>query len=213
MGKKLALEKYFDRSRGVARNIRIRGGREVSTIVDSARLFVRAHGTKRFVIAIKYSDEKSYRYLMASDLSWRTEDIIRAYSLRWLIEVFFEDWKGYEGWDALTKQPGYEGSRHGLILSLLVDHCLLMQPDQLANLKHKQPAYTVGSLINRARIEAVLSVCHDLASSENPQLILEQITEALCELFPLNLSEKHMVGRDLGCLDPTPALKYRAANM
>jgi hypothetical protein len=25
-------------------------------------------------------------------------DIIQAYSLRWLVEVFFEDWKLYEGW-------------------------------------------------------------------------------------------------------------------
>ncbi|MBF0620837.1 MAG: hypothetical protein HQL54_02805 [Magnetococcales bacterium] len=147
---------------------------------------------------------------MASDLSWRTEDIIRAYSLRWLIEVFFENWKGYEGWDALTKQPGNEGSEHGLILSLLVDHCLLTQPDQLANLKHKQPAYTVGSVINRVRLEGILTVCQDLATSQDPKQQLEQITVAFQELFQLNPSDKHMVGRDLGRLEPTPALKYRA---
>ena len=38
---------------------------------------------------------------MASDLSWRTEDIVRAYTLGRLIEVFFDDWKVYEDWDTL----------------------------------------------------------------------------------------------------------------
>jgi len=44
-------------------------------------------------------------------------------------QVFFEDWKGYEGWSALTLQPGAEGSGRSLILSLLVDQCLLLHPD------------------------------------------------------------------------------------
>jgi len=53
-----------------------------------------------FVIALKYEGEEKYRYLAATDVSWRTLDIIQAYSLRWLVEVFFEDWKLYEGWGA-----------------------------------------------------------------------------------------------------------------
>jgi hypothetical protein len=43
-------------------------------------------------------------------------------------------------------QPGAEGSSRSLILSLLVDQCLFLHPDQLAQLKHRQPAFTVGSL-------------------------------------------------------------------
>ena len=43
-------------------------------------------------------------------LTWRTQDIIQAFTLRWLVEVFVQDWKTYEGWGALTKQPGEEGS-------------------------------------------------------------------------------------------------------
>jgi len=31
------------------------------------------------------------------------------------------------------------------------------------------------------------------------------------ENCPLNLSSKHMVERDMGRLEPTPALKYKAA--
>nr|WP_230988042.1 hypothetical protein [Bathymodiolus japonicus methanotrophic gill symbiont] len=65
---------------------------------------VSSHSKKRFVIALKYEGENDYRYLVATDLTWRTQDIIQAYTLRWLIEVFFEDWKLYEGWGREAKQ-------------------------------------------------------------------------------------------------------------
>ena len=83
---------------------------------------------------------------MATDLTWRTIDIVQAYSLRWLVEVFIEDWKSYEGWAQLAKQPGEEGSSRGLSLSLLLDLCLLLHPEQLTRVANKLPAYTVGSL-------------------------------------------------------------------
>jgi len=35
--------------------------------------------------------------LAATDLSWRGLDIAQAYTLRWLVEVFFKEWKLYEG--------------------------------------------------------------------------------------------------------------------
>ena len=44
------------------------------------------------------------------------------------MEVFIQDWKSYEGWSQLTKQPGEEGARHSVILSLLVDHSLFVHP-------------------------------------------------------------------------------------
>ena len=59
--------------------------------VSSARLMVKAHGAKRFVIAVKNTDEAEYRYLVATDLTWRTLDIVQCYTLRWLVETFFED--------------------------------------------------------------------------------------------------------------------------
>ena len=70
-------------------------------------------------------------------------------------QVFVQDWKTYEGWGALTKQPGEEGSSRSLILSLLVDHCLLLHPAQLVQLNHRQPAYTVGSLIHRIKVDSL----------------------------------------------------------
>ncbi len=67
--------------------------------------------------------EETYRYLVATDLTWRTTDIVQAHTLRWLVEVFIEDWKSNEGWGKLTKQTDPGGSSQSLILSLLVDHC------------------------------------------------------------------------------------------
>jgi hypothetical protein len=38
-------------------------------------------------MALKYEGEDTYRYLMASDLSWRTLDIVQAHTLRWQVEI------------------------------------------------------------------------------------------------------------------------------
>ena len=48
----------------------------VVVLVGSARLYVCSHHTKRFVVALKDEDEETYRSLMASDLTWRTLDIV-----------------------------------------------------------------------------------------------------------------------------------------
>ena len=88
---------YFATHPGTPHTIRLRGGEEVGAIVGSAQLYVCAHKTKRFIVAIKYKSEETYRYLMASDLTWRTLDIVQGHTLRWLVEVFVQDWKSYEG--------------------------------------------------------------------------------------------------------------------
>ena len=59
----------------------------------------------------------------------------------------------YEGWGREAKQLDEEGSSRGLILSLLLDHCLLLHPEQLARLENKLPACTVGSLQEITKIE------------------------------------------------------------
>ena len=179
-------------------------------MVGSARLYVCAHKTKRFLVAIKYAEENTYRYLIASDLSWRTLDIVQGHSLRWLVEVFIQDWKSYEGWSQLTKQPGDEGARHSVILSLLVDHALFVHPAQEAQLKNNLPAYTVGSLRAHVQVECLVDVIEDSMSSEDPQSRLQHFTQALHEVFAFGRSKKHMIQRHLGRLEPTPSLKYRA---
>jgi hypothetical protein len=201
---------YFATHPGTPLRIRIRGGDEMEAIVGSGRLYVCAHHTKRFVIALKYEGEDTYRYLIASDLSWRTLDIVQAHTLRWLVEVVVQDWKTHEGWGKLTKQPGEEGSRRSLILSLLVDHCLFFHPDQHAQLKNNRPAYTVGSLRAQVQVECFMTVLQELLASEDHQAQLSRFNQALLEVFALERSKKHLVQRQLGRFEPTPYLKYRA---
>lgn len=210
-GKKLiSVRQYFPDKRGQVVALKIRGGETLKATVDSARLYVDAHEKKRFVIAIKYEGEQEYRYLVASDMSWRTMDIVEAYTFRWLAEVFFEDWKLYQGWGQLAKQPDDDGSRRGLILSLLCDHCLLTHPQQLARLENKLPAATVGSLLEKTRVEAILSFIHSLLNADNLQQKLASLSKVVEEVFQLAPSKKHLVNRDLGRLEPSPSLFYRA---
>jgi hypothetical protein len=209
-GKTMSVTTFFKRYPAVPQTIRIRGGEEVTVWVSSARVHVCAHGTKRFVIALKYEGEDEYHYLVASDMSWRHLDIVQAQTLRWLVEVFIQDWKAYEGWGQLTKQPDEEGSRRSLILSLLCDHCLLLHPDQLARVEDNLPACTVGSLRDRVKVDSLVQFFRDVLSSENPQEQLDLVAQRAKEVFTLNESSKHMVGRDLGRLEPTPSLEYRA---
>jgi len=201
---------YFATHPGTPHTIRIRGGEEVVAMVSSARVYVCSHKTKRFIVAIKYEEEETYRYLIASDLSWRTLDIVQGHTLRWLVEVFIQDWKSHEGWAQLTKQPGEEGARRSVILSLLVDHALFLHPDQHAQLKNNLPAYTVGSLRANVQVECLVDVIDGLVSADDPQEKLKRFTKALHEMFTFGRSKKHMIQRQLGRLEPTPSLKYRA---
>jgi len=83
-GHKKSVEHYFNSTnKGVEQLICIRGDEKIMATVSSARLKVDSPGVKRFIIALKYEDEEDYRFLVAGDLSWRTKDIIQAFSLRW----------------------------------------------------------------------------------------------------------------------------------
>jgi hypothetical protein len=195
---------------GTPQRICSRGGEEIVAMVSSARLYVCSHKTKRFVVAMKYEHEQAYRYLIASDLTWRTLDIVPGHSLRWLVEVFIQDWKGHEGWAQWTKQPGEEGARQSVILTLLVAHSLFVHPAQQAQLKNNLPAYPVGSLRANVQVACLVDVIDDLVSSENPQEQLKRFSQALHDVFTFSRSKKHMIQRHLGRLEPTPLLKYRA---
>jgi len=211
-GKKRNLKAYFNSTnKGVEVTLRVRGGEDVKATVSSARLKVTAHGKKRFVIALKYEDESDYRYLVATDMTWRTMDVVQAYTLRWLVEVFFEDWKLYEGWGREAKQLDEEGSSRGLILSLLFDHCLLLHPEQTARIDNKLPAYTVGSLQRKSQMDVLLEFIKTLLAHQNPADKLKELAELVDDVFQLMPSGKHMVGRDLGRMEPTAALQYRAS--
>ena len=210
--RKLTVAQYFSSYPGTKQKIVIRGGKQEEATVGSARLTVCSHGKKRFVIALKYEGENEYRYIVATDLSWRTLDIVEAYTLRWLIEVFFEDWKISEGWGRLTKHTGEKGSRRGVVLSLMTDHCLFFHPDQQAFIDDNLTACTVGSLIRQIRIECFLQFVKEMVTSEEQNRKLDDLAEILKnEIYQLMPSSKHMSGRKLGRLEPTPSLKYKNA--
>ncbi|MDM8547695.1 hypothetical protein QUF61_14480 [Candidatus Venteria ishoeyi] len=185
-------------------------GKEVKVMLGSARLHVKAHAQKRFVVALKYEGEEDYRYLVASDMSWRAVDIASAYTLRWLVEVFFEDWKLYEGWGRFAPQFDEEGSSRSLTLSLLLDYALLLHPEQSARVKNNLPACTVGSLKQKFRMDGLVDVIRGIVDADDPHQKLDEIIAVAKRLFPLRDSSKHMNDRDLGRLEPTPALVYRA---
>jgi hypothetical protein len=210
--KKTVARNYNSINKGVNQTICSRCGEKIMVTVSSARLKVDAHGVKRFVIALKYEGEEDYRYLVATNLSWRTKDIIQAYTLRWLVEVFFLDWKLNEGWGREAKQYDEDGSSRGLILSLLLDHCLLLHPEQTTRIENKLPAYTVGSLQRLAQMDALLEFITSLLEHTNPGIQLKKLGKMIKEVFQLIPSDKHMSGRDLGRLEPIPSLKYRALN-
>jgi hypothetical protein len=126
------------------------------------------------------------------------------------MEVFIQDWKSHEGWAPLTKQPGDEGARHNVILSLLVAHSLCVHPAQQHQLKNNLPAYTVGSLRAHVQAECLVEVIDELVSSDEPQEKLKRFTTALHEVFAFGHSKKHMIQRQLDRLEPTLSLKYRA---
>ena len=177
------------------------------------RIKVKAYGHKLFVIALKYEGEEDYRFITATDLSWRAIDIVSAYTLRWLVEVFIQDWKGHMGFDRLAIQQGDDGSRRGLILSLLVDHSLFFHEDQSALIDAKLQAGTVGSLTNRIKVEAFLDSVKELIYSDNPKEAYEKMSQDLMGIYELRSSKKHMVNLDMSQYEGKPHLAAKFKNV
>ncbi len=128
-GRNITANVFFENYAGKTENQELKYKNKQITY-RSAKFKVKAHNKKYYIIALKYGNESDYRYLIASDMSWRDIDIIKAYVLRWLVWVFIQAWKSYEGWNQLAKQRGIEGSDRRVILSLLCDHALSLHDDQ-----------------------------------------------------------------------------------
>ena len=208
-GRVRSVAAYFRSFPGVPQVLRRRG--EPSAVhLGTARLHVDRHGKKHFGLARKYDGADESRYLVATEMSWRAVDMAQARSLRGLIDVFFPDWKAHHGGVKLAKQPGAEGSGRGASLSLLLDHGLLLHPEQPACVERRQPAHPVGSLVHHPKVESVVQVIRDLLAADDPPARRRQLAETLHELYPALASSTHMIGRDLGRLEPTPRLRYRA---
>ncbi len=210
-GKNVSLKRYFARQSGVETQLKIRGQQGQPVVMLAARLIVKSHEKRRFVVALRYEGEQDYRFLVASNLSWRHADVAQLYTLRWLIEVFFEDWKAHGGWNKLTKHQGADGSTRGVILSLLCEHMLLLHPEQSARLKNKQPGLTVGCMTERLKVDALICTVEQIVNADNPIEVFDSFTSALRQALPERQSRKHMAGLDLGRQQATNSLRYRAA--
>ena len=206
----MPVKEYFSKREATSQTVLVRGGKLAKMTVIPARLVVKAHGVKRAVIAVKNEGEADFRYIVATDMTWRDLDILQGYTLRWLVEVVFQDWKTHEGWANLAKHPDEDGSVRGVILSLLLDHALLLHPAQQTCFENSTPANTVGSLKRAAEGEAMFVFASEIASDVNPSRMVEQLAAKFKTYFPLSSSKKHMSGRDLGRQEPMPALNHHA---
>jgi hypothetical protein len=189
---------------------RLHGGEAVVAIGASARLARCAHTTKRLLMVLKYAGEARERDRIASDLTWRPLAMVQAHPWRGLVEGFRQAWKAPEGWRQRTKQPGKAGARQGVILSLLVDHGLVLHPDPHAQLQNNRPASTVGSLRDKVQVDCLVPRLDEVVSSEDPQRHLHRFTRAFDEVFPFGRATPPLSPHPRGRLAPTPSLKYRA---
>ena len=196
-GKNIAVEKFFENATDTKTEELILRGSKKKVTYCSGRFKVKSHDRKYFIIALKYGDEKEYRYLIASDSSWRDVDIIKTYALRWLVEVFIQDWKSYEGWNQLAKQQGVDGSDRGVILSLLSDHALLLHQDQKVMFENKQPAATVASLRAKVIIESLQAFIAEIVLNKDPKGMFEKYLDKISQLFELRSSIKHLRRADM----------------
>lgn len=188
---KIACEECFDVSHLQKQTVSIRGRKNVEVELNSTCEYVQAHKAKRLVIGLRYLGENKCRYLMATNLSWDVRTIVQVYSVRWIIEVFFEDWSLYNGFCSLAKQCGVEGSERPLVLSLLFDHCFLFHPDQQAFIENKLPLATFGSLVEKSRFDALCAFIQHILESEDPKENLKMLMEYAKEIFVSRPSKKH----------------------
>ena len=197
--KKINLKKYFGSRTAVSACVLIRG--EVKKIeYKFARLKVSSHGEKRVVIALRYEGEEEYRYLYATRLAWGAKDIITTYEPRWLVEVFFQDCKEFEGLGKLQLLD-IEGSERAVTLSLLFDCSLFFHENQVKLIEDKLSACTVGSLLRKCRVEAFVFYVKDILLSSDPMSAVAKMEEGVRSIYELRISKKHMVGKDLGQMD------------
>lgn len=207
------LSEYFSARPLKNVTVILRGGLEKKIEMTSARLFIKSLGRKIHVIAMRYENESELRYIAAVDMTWRAEDVVKAYSLRWLVEVAFEDWKLYEGFGGKAMQQGVEGARRSLLLSFFADHFLLHHPVQLSLSRAGKPLCTVGALASLIRVDCLITTTTHLM--RRPELITpdKDIAAEIRRTIPYyRESSKHMSGRDAFDFGASPSLERRFRN-
>ena len=77
--------------------LKIRGGIIKDVEIKHARLYVGSHKRILNIVALRYDGEDNFRFIITPNLSWKAIDVAQLFTFRWLVEVFFYDWKYYEG--------------------------------------------------------------------------------------------------------------------
>lgn len=211
-GKWSSVKDYFDNFSTVTKTFTLRKGLTKNIEFVSARLFVRCHGCKIHIVAIRYEGEKSYRYLACRDLTWRQEDIIKAYAFRWLQEVGFEDWKLYDGWGKAASQQGEDGACRGVFLSFLVETFLVSHPMQLSLHRAGTGLCTSGSIVRQTQTDTFKWLIYEAAKSPDPKRFIDSFSSFFADLDPPRVSTKHMSGWDFDELGPSPSLQSQPKN-
>lgn len=196
-GKEQSVSDFFKQRKWKTKSLKLRGHKKTVVHFCSAVVQVKSHERKFRVVAVKYEDEEEPRFIISHDLSWQSEDIIRYYGLRWLVEVFIEDWKQHQGWPSLAYQQDVDGAWYGLILSLLLDHSLFFHAQQSARIKNKLPALSVGSLRSAIQHESIFTTFQHVLNSEDPQQAFKALQGRFNEVCISNESTKHLSGRTM----------------
>ena len=192
----MTLKEYFSYLKAFRTRVRIRGHKDQIMYFAHEMLFLKAHGKKLKVVAVKYSEEEDFRFLVATDNSWIPRSIIEGMSRRWLIETSIQDWKGFDGWGTKASQQKEKGSSRGLVLSLLVDHCFLFHPIQFNRFQAGQSLVTTGSLRDHIRFESLKQTFQSIIYSDNPKEKLSKLMEEMDQVIQLRDSLKHLNGTE-----------------
>lgn len=207
-GKELNVEKYFNtqKSRAFKETLKLRS-KMVEVEYMSARLFVESFRRKVHVIAMRYSDEKEFRFIFSTDNTYRSIDIIRLFALRWPIEVVFQDLKLFIGHGQTACQQGADGAAKVMFLSLLIDMFILTHSKQIAQLNAHQPLYTVGTMRSYIQIESLRSSIEEaILNKPDPKVALKSLFDGIISFMDFNLSKKHILDEDFPDVAPSPSL-------
>ena len=186
--------------------LKIRGGIIKDVEIKHARLYVGSHKRILNIVALRYDGEDNFRFIITPNLSWKAIDVAQLFTFRWLVEVFFYDWKCYGGCGQAAIQQSDDGGLCGVLLSLLVDQCLLFHPEQIRRISSQLPACTVGSLREKLIVEFHLEQIKYLLLSENLREKLKAYSNNMDICFTYRDSTKHMSGREFPDLKPCPTL-------
>lgn len=209
-GKKKSLESFFSARASVKQTVAIRGN-NIELEYKAARVFVDSFRRKVHVVALRYRDDKSWQYIFGTDLTWTSETLIKAYGLRWIVEVFFEDWKKHDGWGVGALQRSVEGARQGVLLSLLTDLFLLyhQRTDTSLHEHHRNELYSAGTVTRHLQNQAIHEAIENVLDDDDPRQRLEEVKEQMFAVVDRRISSKHLQHLDFHQFQSSPSLKAR----